>query len=642
MLWRASHWALLAGLLWSWPASATDGVPVQAGLLRSLDAGRLKVGDPVLAKALGDWASSDCKLRAGTLLKGRVVVATTHSKTTKTSEVAVLFDSADCNQAGLKPLPLTLAAVVATDPRGEPGNLENPPLNEAMAVVLQPTGNRSLRAAEATVISQPLQYKPPTKVQPGEVVGIKGMQLQVGAGPEGSSILSTSGHNLRLETGSILVLMPNINAAPTPGAANAAPDVPPPAAQTLTPRPTEDPEPIDESAICEPPQCRLEDGPADKSVTEGASATLPVRDLGYIRPQRDIIGFDYDSAIAYLGDKQLVFTFNPHLLVPRTGAEGKLAKLRVIRAVLINLETKRVLKSVDWKVPDDRQFLWTVGADKLLVHVGQELRIYGPDLRSQQRAFLDGSLAFVRIAPSGQYFAVGVIRERHSEASHREMQDAELREPEEDVEVRILDSNLQTLAKVVQSSRALPPVLSDYGEIRIEQKSRNRWAIVEDSWDKQRHVITKVNSTCRPEATTFPPGLMFLTSCDRQADGIWYRVLRSDGKSMLKAWSPSAELERRVTWAGGGGSFSVGIAEASGSLTPGSPFKAADVQSERVAVYSSQNGERTLSVTALSPVPAVQTFALSPDGSQLAVLQAEQIALYQIASRNRSAEVKAK
>jgi hypothetical protein len=297
--------------------------------------------------------------------------------------------------------------------------------------------------------------------------------------------------------------------------------------------------------------------------------------------------------------------------------------------MLIEVQTKKVVKTVDWKVPDDRQYLWTINAGRILVHSGHELSVYGPSLKLEQRISLVGQLAFVRISPSASYFAVGTFQERHSEAVHREIEDAEAREPEEDVEVRILDANLKTLASLIRSSRVPAPVLSNYGEIRILQANRNHWSIVENSWDAQKRNVGIVRSTCRPEATSFPPDLLFVTGCDQQLDGRWYRVLRPDGRPVLKGWSASAQLEHRIV-APAANFFSLGIAQASKSLTPGAPFRATDVKSDHIDVYRSANGERRFTITIASPIPTMQAFTLSPDGSQLAVLKESQIDLYRM------------
>lgn len=630
---------------------AQERTPVQAELVRAIEAGRVKVGDSILAKVSVKWQGPQCTLREGAVLKGRIVAQSIHSRTEKASELALLFDSGQCDGLDLKPFPLTVAAVLATDPSHDKNMYENQPLSEAVGLSIGGTGGgsagvgvgggggnlRSVTAAAATVYVSPPRYKGPTAVMPGQVVGIRGMKLNVGGGPEGSSILSTSGHNVRLESGSQFVLVANANAATTVVAAT----VPPPTTASPTATAsvttsTDDPiatAVVDETEVCVPPLCNVALAPSDSQPKPAAVwATLSLKDLGYVpeRADHEMYSFDYGSAIAYLGQKQLLFTFNPHVLIRREGVEAKFAKLRVIRAVLVNVRDKKVEKTVDWKVPDAQQYLWPMGQDRVLVHVGRDLRLYGPGLKLERRLGLDGPLAFVRMSPSTKYFAVGVIQERHSEGIHRQLADAEEREPEEDVEIKVLDGDFHALATITRSSRAAPPVLSDDGEIQVLSARKNRWRIVEERWDTQKQILAQVNSSCRPEATTLPENLLFLVGCDPQTAGKWYRVLRSNGKPVLKGWSSSAELEQRATGVANAGTFTIGMAEAAKPIVADSAFQTSDLESERIAVYRAENGERMFAVAIPSPAPTVQTFVLSPAGDQLAVLQGNEIAFYKI------------
>lgn len=297
-----------------------------------------------------------------------------------------------------------------------------------------------------------------------------------------------------------------------------------------------------------------------------------------------------------------------------------------MRGILFDLQTLKVEQTLEWRVLDTGQYLWPAGSDKALIHVGKELRLYGPKLKSEQKVALDGPLAFVRVSPSGTYFAVGVVHERHSEATHRELLESEERAPEEDVEVRVLDVNFRILASVLRSSRDVPPVLSDEGEISIPAIGKNRWRIVEHSWDGQRRVRAQVNSTCMPTVETLPSDMLFVIGCDRQADGKWYRVLRGDGRPVLKGWSSSAELEQTAMAASG--AFAVRIAKATKAMAADAIFRATDLEAEHIAVYRAKNGQRVFAVGMPSPVPTLQTFALAPGGDQLAVLSQDHIAFY--------------
>jgi hypothetical protein len=519
----------------------TDRTPVQAELVKALEAGRVQVGDAVYAKVNLAWHNAGCKLREGAILKGRIVTQSPRTKTVRSSAIALRFDSGQCSGRDMKPLPLTVAAVLAPDPVSGSslfGDRENQPLNEAIGLSLN-GGMRSMQGAAETAILEPPRAKPPQTVMPGQVIGIGDLKIAVGRGPEGSSVLTAEKHNLRLESGSRLVLVPDVETtatAPTPAESATG-------AATPSPNPLSDTESFDESEVCVPPACSLALGASQAEISlKTADFTMPLKQLGFAASaDQAMYNLDHADTISYVGSNRLLFTFNPHLLVPRTAADFPLPKLHIVRAALIELPTLKILRTVDWRIQDAHQYLWPIGPDHVLVHVGGELRLYNHDLKVERRLSLNAPLAFVAVAPSGTYMAVGIVRERHSEEIHRALQDAEDREPEEDVEVKVLDSSFHPLASVMRSSWDVPPVLSENGEIRIPTIGKNRWRIAEYTWTGQRRILTQVNSTCRPVAASVPPNLLFVTGCDRIGDGRWFRVLRPDGKLVLKGESQSTE-----------------------------------------------------------------------------------------------------
>src|SRR5262249_9531005 len=156
----------------------------------------------------------------------------------------------------------------------------------------------------------------------------------------------------------------------------------------------------------------------------------------------------------------------------------------------------------------------------------------------------------------------------------------------------VLDASLRTLAKTVRSSRAAPPVFSDNGEVRTQRIRRNRWRIFEATWNSQQHNIAELNTTCAPKVTTLLPDFLFVIGCDVQSSGKWYRVLRSNGKPVLKGWSNSAELEQQANGANAGNSFTIGVAVAVKSIDARYPFRVADIATERIGVYRTENGGR--------------------------------------------------
>src|SRR5277367_1367195 len=250
---QAASLALLLQATCSAANPPTVRTPIQAELVRAIEAGRVQVGDPVFAKVNLAWNNSGCKLREGAILKGRIVSQTPRSKTARSSNIALLFESGQCGGRDMKPLPLTVAALLAPDPvmgSGLFGDRENQPLNEAVGLSLN-GGMRSLESAAQTAILEPPRYKPPQTVMPGQVIGIADMKISVGGGPEGSSVLSAEKHNLRLESGSRLVLVPSVDTtATTPTPAESATGAAPP-----SPNSPSDSDSFDEAEVCVPPAC---------------------------------------------------------------------------------------------------------------------------------------------------------------------------------------------------------------------------------------------------------------------------------------------------------------------------------------------------------------------------------------------------
>src|SRR5215467_8847313 len=128
--------ALLALGCWLPPGLifAQTAKPVQAELIQRLEARKVKIGDPILAKMVLPWKSPECDLRAGAIIQGHVVTQKAHSKTEKTSEIGISFERGQCGGLEMKPLYLTVAALLAPYPPSYSGSEEMQPLISAIGL----------------------------------------------------------------------------------------------------------------------------------------------------------------------------------------------------------------------------------------------------------------------------------------------------------------------------------------------------------------------------------------------------------------------------------------------------------------------------------------------------------------------------
>ena len=635
--------------------SETPGLaPIYAKLVGLLDARFLKPDSPILLEVKDAWQNGDCKLRAGSILKGHVVGANVSSKNDSTSRVAIVVNEAECNGPVLVPLPLTVAAIMAADPAG---GHRSAPQNAQLGLLASGVDPQLMQTLSSGMAGRPGPPPPsnsavffeetsaksldsPKRISVGDVFGFWGLKLSVGTGPEQSSVLFVKGHDVSLQRETEIVLIPAAlvarEAAPAPSSSSSVPAATaltlPPAttaasvAESMRPGnappklPEADPEPDVES--CAAPSCSIALPNATTSDAQGQKS-FSLSELGYApRSNVQLYDFDHEAALAYLGKQRLLVTFNPHQLVDRkAGTDVE----RIVRAAVLDTSTMRVVRMVDWPIADRNQYLWPAGNGRVLAHVGDELRVYGPDLEIERRIELRGPLAWLRVSPSKNSFAIGVILERHSTELHAQL--AAIEEPEEDLEIRVLDAGLQTTMTVIRSSRSVPPTLTDEGEVQIDRQGNDRWHLVERTWNHQEHLIAHVTSACMPQISSIAPDLLFVVTCGQSA-GEKYRVLRRDGSLVLQGNSSSKELGLGAHGTSPGTAFVVGIAEADRTVTPGGYFSPSDLKTEHIAVYRATDGKRIFAIHVDWPASAREAYALAPGAGELAVLSAQQISLY--------------
>jgi hypothetical protein len=616
--------------------------PLQTELVGPLDISRVHLGSPVLAKLDVAWSGPGCKLRANSILAGHIAEIEPRTKQNHISRVTVLFDTADCDGAHSVPYPTSLVAVLAGTLGGDQNLAEGPALADAIGLTAGSTSSastpgsnglmRSAMQASAITDYSPLPVrKLPSQVLSGQVIGLSQIRLSVNTGLNGGSVLSAPNHDLRLESSTHLILMPRSAPPSTDAADTSSKSMPsgstPSAMAAILPTP----ETVDETDVCSS-ACTTITGIDFSTPTTTKAGGLSVTNLGYMpKEKREITSFGYDAALTYLDGQNLLFTFDPHKLRERGG--GVLQEFtRSVRAVLIDPASQQVKRILDWRVEGEGRYIWRVGPDKLLVHVGHQLRLFGPDLASIRSVSVPGPLAWISAAPSGNHFAVGIYRERHTADVHRELIEATGDEPEEDIEVRVYDENLNLLLTAPRSAESYQPVLSDLGEIRVRSIGHAHWQISEYRWDHTEHNIARTTSYCRPRISAALSGYLFIVGCDSTPGTRWYRMIGPDGHPVLRAFSPSEEIEQTCSSITSD-EFAVRVVRLTTPLAFGQTFRKTDIQHEEVNVYRTSDGRRLFSTAAAEVPLSEQSFALSPNGSQLALIGDSSINFYPINSK---------
>jgi hypothetical protein len=628
-------------------------VPLQADLLAPLDAGKLVRGAAVLAKARVDWNNPACHLRAGAIVIGHIVDLERRSKQNRGSSFTVAFDHAEC-EGSVTPFSFTLFAIIAypeldegvpmvstADVYGRGG------MTSGHGGVPMPAPTKLGMGSDMLARRGERKDLTPATIESGQVVGLKKISLRVGSGPGGASIVSSPKDNVRLEGATQLVLMPSSTVTPSPqvsvagvfgnstsSATPTPPSVPTPNPTTIATNavtPVAAPE-VDETSICAAPCSLVPDAPGP--ALPSASSSLSTTVLGFTtHDRREYEAFDFEATLSFLSAQNLLFTYDPHRLRQRTphGIGGEF--VRTVRAVLLDSSTLHVKQIFDWKIQGEGQYLWHAGPGKIVVHLGPNLRVLGSDLAVLREIPLQGKLVFVSTSPSGDHIAIGTLHERHTREMHDQLVETLRTPPEEDVDIQLLDRELRVLLAVRQSSSLPPPVLSDAGEVRINSSGLHHWLIREYSWDHSVRTIAKVISQCRPDLATPLPDAIFVIGCNGSTDQNWYRMLRLDGHPILESHGTSEDLEQTSS-SSNEAYFAVRVVRANNAISRGDRFYKQDLKEQEVSVYRASDGKRLFFTASTGISLAEQSFALSPNGTQLAVLSDLTISLYPIPKHN--------
>jgi hypothetical protein len=626
----------------SYAASLDTGYhrPVAVETLSYVDVHSYHLGSAIYVKVKVPWEGVGCYLYDGEVLRGKVELATPRGKDQKESQLAISFPDVHC--VGSKSTVNLVLVAVEWDQ-----GLEKVPESKYPSVVQMATtriGGNGAGMSAMTMMSLSDRATNQIPLMLGEVLGIDGLTLAIGKGPDRSSLLKSSKRDVHLEKDSLMMLMPDSIAFPkgheADGAqmleessgAGASPA--PPADADIVTKPLPIPPPV-EFQDCKPPACTMELSSSDHETHGSPSKSIAIRPLGYApRLQQEFGELNNDEALGWLGPQQLLIAFNPHTLIDRAGEISAGAAIRKIHAVVVDPATNNVLSSADWFLSDEGEFLWQLAGGRVLVHVGNELRIYGEGMQIERQIPLDGPLKFVRLSPNGEVMAIGIAQETHTVEQHAALRDSLGTDPPENVEIRVLDKDFKTVAQATTSSRVIPPTLLNEGQVQLlaetnkQHRLTNQYLLRLQSWTSETKTVARFPSGCVPDVSSFAPDLILVSSCERSTGAHEYRVLRPNGKVVLQGRPDPQEAGQSAQ--GTGRIFALKNLHSTQMMIGGNHFQGSDLDYEEVRVFQSNNGRRLTSLRLQAPPPCHGAFALSSDGKQLAVIADGKVNLFSV------------
>ena len=609
--------------------------PVSVEVLSTVDVQSSHPGSRVYVKLTAQWAGLGCYFFDGEVLQGRVELATPRGKGQKESQLAISFPNMRC--LGSKSTLTLVLAALEWD-----AGLHNGPDSQYPNMVQMGNpgaGSNGLGVEGMELMAMRQRARNQLPLKAGDVLGMDDVTLEIGKGPARSSLLKSTKRDVHLEKESMMLLIPEsiafakgneadgVSLMGGPAVAGST-ELRPPADAEISFKAPPLPAP-EEFEPCKPPDCAVDLPSSDRDRRGTPSKSIGIRALGYApRPEQELGELTYDEALGWLGPHQLLIAFNPHTLIDRAGQTTTGAVLRKIHAVVVEPATSKVLSSADWFLPDMGEFMWQLAGGRVLVHAGNELRIYGEGMQIERKIPLDGPLKFVRLSPNGELMAIAIARETHTPEQHAALLETLNTEPPENVEIQILDKDFKTIAQCTTSSKIIPPTLLNEGQVQLLGKLKTHFVLKLARWNSETTTVARFSSACIPDVSSFAPDLLMVATCETSTGAHEFRVLRSNGKVVLRG-RPDPQTAGQ-SGQGNGHCYAVKNLHATQSMLHGAHFHGSDLDYEDMRVFQSSDGRRLTSVRLQDPPPSHGAYALSPDGTQLAVIADEKVNLFAI------------
>ena len=609
---------------------------LEAELVSPLLQDKLKAGSPVVARTLQQWKTRTCTVAMGTLIEGELVSVESDSSK-KSASVTIRFNPVTCTGQVQTRVTLKMFSLLIPPDLSIGNNFAKHGGIYAGYASIVPDGTTNYATAIGGGGGLHMDWESPQKETPrtaqmGSVIGSKNFSLDAN-GPDGSFVIHEKGKRVELYAGSIFILVPHENAHVASAPSGKTDEHSSESAPATPRKPTQMARQVelasDDSTVCVK-DCSVValSGAQQLGSTEKADI-INLERYGYSHVAHHAVQhFAVTDALVYLDETHLLFTFDRHVMRRRLDGGIRPEYERSVRAVVIDCRRQQVVKIVDWKVLGEGQYIWPSGQGHVLAHVGHKLVLLDSELKPQSSFDVAVPLAWVASDPSGSTYAVGQLKELHSQKLHDVLLQTSGREPEESTQVTFLNSELKPFGTSTQPSTLEAPVLAEDSEILMEAAPGGKWTLEEISPVRSKRSIATVISDCPLRASMPSEKLVFVVGC--RSGQNWYKAFRSDGHMVLRGTNSSLEVEQAAVGEASQRAFAVRVVESTSPLVYDPEYKQTDLPREYIGVYRLEDGRQLFAKTVSDVAFTEQSFAVSPGARQLAVLSTRSLMLFNI------------
>lgn len=374
-------------------------------------------------------------------------------------------------------------------------------------------------------------------------------------------------------------------------------------------------------------------GPA--TARPAAPLRIPLAPLGFQPIAVDfLLAGSSMLTVDFVDRDHLLVTFAVRRLMKRDPADPVDDDDRTIGAFLVELPSGRVLARTDWRLHDRSQYLWNLGHGRFMLRVRDQISMIAPmdpansddPFRPAPLLHIDRHIVAILVSPDCDLLTLETTKWAmgSGEASQGFSADPA---PVQINFYRLSDSGpppaklLVSSAGTIRTKTAVALPMTTAGRLDVLDGGKDRWFFNFDEHAGKVDELAAFDSSCFPRPIFVGHGEFIAFGCRGGTDKIDLAGFNLKGEEMWQQNFYDTHVSPTFSFAPEAGRFAMGRTIVSGDFDAEMPLPASVVTGQEVRVYQSYDG-KLLFKTDLTPVErAGQNFALSSDGTRLAVVR---------------------
>lgn len=369
-----------------------------------------------------------------------------------------------------------------------------------------------------------------------------------------------------------------------------------------------------------------------KPPTPEPSALIDIAGIGYPQLSRtERLLDDANVTLDFVDEDHVLLTFNPKKLFPRLPSCPPEHDDRLIRAVILEIPTGKVVRAEDWYLHDHRRYLWSLGSGKFLLRRLNNLYLVDATLHEKLLLQSPKDLLWVSVTPDHSQILVETAEDPPKPSAADSSNQESKSKP--GFVLQFLDSESMTPQRTLRLSAVVNLDGTSTGYADTVHRG-DLWLIRYGPSPEDRRNIARVRSRGVPR--------IFYSGNNSLLIG---RCCSSDGNYSVSAftvtghrlWRQRWNLNRYFPAAAGNADYS----RIAVSTVSHRPYAEVTVSSaaeqdtnfsleQNVQVLEAASGAIVQSIEVSPVIMSEQNVSLSPDGRRLATLTDTGIEIYEL------------